>query len=503
MTPAALVLLASTLSCDSLRTVTLPNTGATITATQMIEAGPWDPPRASETANRPQPLTDLPHFCRVQATLKPTSDSDIKIEVWLPIMKQEEAAGWNGKFQAVGNGGWSGAINYSAMAQAIRRGYATSSTDTGHAGGSGAFVLGHPEKLIDFAWRSEHEMTIAAKALIAAFYGTPARKSYWVGCSAGGRQGLKEAQKFPDDFDGIVAGAPANDWTGRAANSMRVGNAVRKDANSYIPPEKYRLIHDAVLQACDAIDGVKDGLIANPIRCRFDPGVLECKDPTATACLTKPQVTAARAIYETKLTKTDREIRGLEPGSELGWGTWAGPNPFGIGLDHFRYVVFKSPNWDEKTFNFDQDILKADEIDNDTINALDPDLQPFFNRGGKLIHYHGWNDPQIAPGASVDYYTRVLSALGGHEKVDPSYRLFMAPGMAHCGGGEGPNTFDMVTALEQWVEKGAAPTRIIATHLTNTGRIDRTRPLCPYPQVARYTGSGSTDDAASFACGAP
>jgi feruloyl esterase len=514
MTIAGLLFLtASTLSCDSLRTATLPNANATITFTQMIEAGPFDPPAAVGASNRPQTLTDLPFFCRVSATLRPTSDSDIKIEVWLPILKQEEAAGWNGKFQAVGNGGWSGAINYTAMAQAIRRGYATSSTDTGHAGGSGAFALGHPEKLIDFAWRSEHEMTIAAKALIAAFYGTPAKHSYWVGCSAGGRQGLKEAQKFPQDYDGIVAGAPANDWTGRAAQSLRVGQAVRKEAESYIPPAKYRVIHDAVLQACDALDGVKDGLIANPVRCRFDPGVLECKSAAgngttsdgaaaaaADACLTRPQVAAARAVYETKLTKTDREIRGLQPGSELGWGTWAGPNPFGIGVDHFRYVVFKNPAWDAKTFNFDEDIERADEIDHDTINALDPDLQPFFNRGGKMIQYHGWNDPQIAPGASVDYYTRVLSALGGHEKVDPSYRLFMVPGMAHCGGGEGPNTFNMVAALEQWVEKGQPPAQIIATHLTTEGRIDRTRPLCPYPQVAECTGTGSTDDAANFVC---
>jgi feruloyl esterase len=516
MISASLFLLASTLSCESLRTVTLPNANATITATQMIEAGPFDPPRAAESASRPQTLTDLPAFCRVSATLKPTSDSDIKIEVWLPIMKQEEAAGWNGKFQAVGNGGWSGAINYSAMAQALRRGYATSSTDTGHAGGSGAFALGHPEKLIDFAWRSEHEMTIAAKALIAAFYGTPARYSYWVGCSAGGRQGLKEAQKFPQDYDGIVAGAPASDWTGRAAQSLRVGQAVRKDANSYIEPEKYRLIHNAVLHACDALDGVKDGLLTNPARCRFDPAVLECKDAaaasganganstngTTAACLTTPQVAAARAIYETKLTKTDREIRGLQPGSELGWATWAGPRPFGIGLDHFRFVVFKDPAWDPATFNFDTDIVNADEIDNNTINAIDPDLRPFFNRKGKLIQYHGWNDPQIAPGASVDYYTQVLSALGGHEKVDPSYRLFMVPGMAHCSGGEGPNTFDMVTALEQWVEKGQAPTKINASHATD-GRVDRTRPLCPYPQVAKYTGSSSIDDAANFACRAP
>jgi feruloyl esterase len=517
MIPAAVLMLAaSTLSCESLRTVALPNTHATITLTQMYEAGPFDPPRppnASATAAPPAPLTDLPHFCRVAATLRPTPDSEIKIEVWLPIMHQEEAAGWNGKFQAVGNGGFSGAINYSGMAQAMRHGYATASTDTGHAGSSAEFALGHPDKVIDFGWRSEHEMTIAAKALIAAFYGSAARYSYWVGCSGGGRQGLMEAQRFPQDYDGIVAGAPASDFTGRAASSMRVGQAVHKNPESYIPPAKYHVIHEAVLAACDAGDGVKDGLIANPERCRFDPGVLECKAAgtaagngaasDTAACLTKPQVEAARAIYATKSQpNTNREIHGLMPGSELGWGTWAGPQPFGIGYEHFRFIVFRNPAWDYLTFDFDRDIVKADDIDRGTINALNPDLRPFFARSGKLIQYHGWNDPQIAPGSSVDYYTRALGALGGHDKVDPSYRLFMVPGMAHCGGGEGPNQFDMVSALEHWVEKGEAPATVIASRINNY-RTERTRPLCPYPQVARYTGSGSTDDAANFTCGAP
>src|SRR5689334_11524262 len=305
-------------------------------------------------------------------------------------------------------------------------------------------------------------MTVKAKSIIQAFYGDAPKKSYFSACSAGGRQGLMEAQRFPEDYDGIIAGAPASDWTGRAASSLRVGQAVRKDAASYIPPEKYRLIHEAALRTCDALDGVKDGLITDPTKCQFDPQVLACKTDDAatpaaasrnTTCLTPPQVEAARAIYATKLnSKTGRESTALMPGSELGWGTWAGPNVFGIGFDHFRYVVFKNPGWDPLTFNFDADIVTAEEIDGGTINALNPDLRPFFERKGRLIQYHGWNDPQISPGSSVNYYKSVVSTLGGATNVDPNYRLFMAPGMAHCSGGEGPNVFDMLTPLEDWVE---------------------------------------------------
>jgi feruloyl esterase len=439
-------------------------------------------------------LKKLPAFCRVAATLKPSSDSDIKIEVWMPL------SDWNRKYQAVGNGGWTGSIAYPAMIEAMGRGYATSSTDTGHAGGSASFALGHPEKLIDFAYRSEHEMAVKAKAIINAFYGSDPRYSYWNGCSAGGRQGLKEAQRFPADFDGIVAGAPGADWTGRASQALRVSRALHKDEAMYIPPSKYGLIHAAALDACDALDGVKDGVLEDPRRCRFDPKVLECTGSDAPSCLTPPQVESARAIYASAVhPRTKREISGLEPGSELGWATWGGPQPLAIASDLFRFVVFKDPAWDHTTFDFDRGFALADEIDNGMLNALDPNLKPFFDRGGKLLQYHGWNDPQISPGNSVTYYKSVLEALGGAAKVHDSYRLFMVPGMAHCGGGEGPNSFDMVAALEQWVEQGKAPDRVVASRVRD-GRVDRTRPLCPYPQVAVYKGTGSTDEAASFVC---
>ena len=405
--------------CESLASLTLPN--ASVTSAQGIAAGSFTPP-----ASGASPLTRLPAFCRIAATLTPTSDSDIRIEVWMP------ASGWNGKFQAVGNGGWSGAIAYSAMAVALESGYATSSTDTGHSGSSARFALGHPEKLVDFGYRSVHEMTLTAKTLIAAFYGDAPRLSYWRGCSAGGRQGLKEAQQFPADFDGIIAGAPAADWTGRAATAMRVAQALRKDDASNIPREKYPLLHAAVLEHCDALDGVKDGVLEDPKRCRFDPGVLECRDADSSACLTPSQVAAAREIYSAATNpRTKRDITGLEPGSELGWATWGGAQPFAIGLEHFRYIVFRDPNWDVRRFTFGTDVVRAEEIDGGTINALDPNLSAFFSRGGKLLQYHGWSDPQISPGNSVQYYQRVAAAMGGADAIGRSYRLFMVPGMAH------------------------------------------------------------------------
>lgn len=485
-------------SCESLSTLMLPNT--TFTLAQMVPAGGFTQPAdaGGRGGGRGGGFGNLPAFCRVAATLKPSSDSDIKTEVWLP------ESGWNGKFQAVGNGGWAGVIGYAAMGEALRRGYATTSTDTGHTGGNGSFALGHPEKLVDYAYRSEQEMTVKAKAIIAAYYGNGPKLSYWNGCSVGGRQGLKEAQRFPGDYDGIIAGAPAVNWTGRAAQSMWIAQAVHKDEASYIPPEKYALIHNAVLTACDANDGVKDGVLEDPTRCTFDPKVLECKGADDPGCLTGPQVEAARKIYAPATNPRTKEIifPGHEPGSELGWATMAGPRTFGIGLDHFRYVVFQDPNWDYRTFDFDSDWARTGTVDNGTINAMDPNLKAFFGHGGKLIQYHGWSDPQISSKSSINYYKSVLDAVGGASKAQDSYRLFMVPGMAHCGGGEGPNVFDMVTALEQWVENGKAPDQIIASRVRD-GKVERTRPLCPYPQVAQYKGTGSTDEAANFVCKTP
>jgi feruloyl esterase len=411
------------------------------------------------------------------------------------------ASGWNGKFQAVGNGAFNGAIAYPAMMTALSRGYAASSTDTGHSGGSASFALGHPEKVVDFGWRAVHEMTGAAKKIIAAYYGSGAKFSYWNGCSAGGRQAMKEAQRFPADFDGIIAGAPGLDWTGRAAQAVRVAKVLEQAESARLSESQTQLLHRAVVQACDAHDGLKDGLIQDPTRCTFEPAVLQCKGSDAAACLSAAQIETARLIYSAAVNpRTKREIAGLAPGSELGWTQlgWT-TSARATGLDQFRFLVFNDPGWDVQKFNFDADIVRAEEADNDTINALEPNLKPFIDRGGKLIQYHGWSDPQISPGNSTQYYMRVMDRVGDAAAIRNSYRLFMAPGMGHCGGGEGPNTFDMVGALEQWVERGKAPDRIIASHSAN-GVVGRTRPLCPYPQVAVYTGKGSTDEAANFEC---
>jgi feruloyl esterase len=266
-----------------------------------------------------------------------------------------------------------------------------------------------------------------------------------------------------------------------------VAQAMHRDDASFIPPAKYPAIHQAVLAACDALDGVEDGILEDPTRCHFDPAVLRCQGAESPSCLTAAQVETARKVYE-----NHGAYPGLTPGSELGWATYGGVKPFAIGDDHFRYVVFGNPGWDYHSLDFSE----VARYRNPTVDALDPNLKPFIAHGGKLIQYHGWSDPQIPPLHSVDYYRSVVAAMG---KVGDSYRLFMVPGMAHCGGGVGPNQFDAVAALERWREAGTAPGEIVAAHVTNN-KVDRTRPLCPYPQIAKYKGVGSTNDAANFAC---
>ena len=480
-------------TCESLASLSLEHT--TITLATPVAAGEFTLPGAQQ---QNAAFKQLPAFCRVAATLKPSSDSDIKIEVWIP------AAGWNGKFMAVGNGGFSGAVNYGQMARVLGLGYATASTDTGHqSGGADAqWAMGHPEKQIDFGYRAVHEMTIRAKAIITAFSAAP-RYSSWNGCSSGGKQGLKEAQRFPEDYDGIIAGAPANNWVNLVTEFMWVANAVRKNPESQIPQDKYGAIHDAVLGQCDALDGVKDGLLEDPRQCKFDPAVLQCKAGDGASCLTGSQVTSLKQVYgPSRNPRTGNEIYpGLPVGSELGWGVL--PQPFAIGETHYKYVVFSDPNWDFRTMDFDRDVAKADAIDKAVgqFTATDPDLTAFKKRGGKLLQYHGWNDQQIAAENSINYYQSVVERFGGRTReVEEFYRLFMVPGMMHCqGGAEATDQFDTISAIEQWVERGIAPDRILGSHLTN-GVADRTRPLCPYPQVARWKKSGSTNDATNFEC---
>jgi feruloyl esterase len=484
-------------SCESLASMALPHT--TITLARVVEAGAFTPPApANGPAAAGGAFRDLPAFCRIAATLKPSSDSDIKVEIWMPL------SAWNGKFEAVGNGGWAGTISYGALAGALRRGYATASTDTGHAGngGDGSFALNHPEKVVDFAYRAVHEMTVQAKAVAEKHYGSAPRLSYWNGCSTGGRQGLKEAQKYPEDYDGIIAGAPANFMTHLSTHALWVAQATLKDPASLIPREKYAAIHKAVLDTCDALDGVKDGVLEDPARCHFDPKSIQCTAGDAPICLTPPQVEAARRIYApAKNPRTGAEIfPGMALGSEMGWAALAGgPGPLTISNDHYRFIVFKNAEWDFKTLDFDKDVALADRLDDGVMNATDPNLKAFFNRGGRLLMYHGWVDQLISPQNSINYYQSVVKAQGGVEKTADSIRLFMVPGMAHCAGGDGTSTFDSLGTLEQWVEQKKTPAQIVASHLTN-GVADRTRPLCPYPAIAAYKGTGGTNDAANFTC---
>ena len=478
-------------TCESLSSAKLTN--VTVTMAQSVAAGAFTPPAGGRGGRGGgNPFADLPAFCRIAATLTPTKESDIKIEVWLPM------SGWNGKLQAVGNGGWNGNIDINAIAAALRRGYAATSTDTGHEGGAGPWMQ-NAEKLADWAYRSVHETAVAAKALINSFYGEAPKFSYFTGCSAGGRQAMVAAQRYPADFDGIVAGSPGLDWTSRAVSAVRVQQAFEKDPAGKVPAAKFAAINAAVMDKCDAADGVKDGVLENPKACTFDPAVLACKGTPDNSCLTPAEITTVKAIYASPANpKTKREIAGLAPGSESSWTDlgWSAPAR-STGLDLMRFAT-NNPQWSLAQFNFDSDVVLAEDKAG-MMNALDTNLKPFFDRGGKIISYHGWNDPQISPLNATQYYDRVVAAMGGRNKVIGNYRLFMVPGMAHCGGGTGTSTFDMVAALEQWVEHKKAPESIPASR-TEGGKVVRTRPLCAYPQVASYKGSGSTDAAANFVC---
>ena len=479
-------------TCESLTSLKLKNT--TITMAETVAAGTFTSPLPAPKGKQPQAFRSLPAFCRVAATLTPVADSEIKIEVWLP------ETGWNGNLQSVGNGAWAGTISYPAMATALTAGYATASNDTGHTGGDPAtFVPGHPEKVIDFSYRAVHEMTVAAKAIINGRYGTSPKYSYWNGCSTGGRQALTEAQRYAADYDGIIAGAAAIYTTHLQGAQVWSAEVVHKDEASYIPPAKYAVLHAAVLEACDELDGVKDGVLENPMKCHFDPQKLLCKDSDGSLCLTAPQVEAARQIYAGPKNSQGKSLfPGLERGSETGWATLSCTKPMALADETYKFLVFKDADWNYLNFNAERDIATGDKTAGSLMNSIDPNLKPLFSRGGKVLMYHGWADPGIAPQSSVNYYNSVIEKLG-KAAVSNSMRLFMVPGMGHCAGGDGTSTFNMMDAISTWVEQGKAPDRIEASRV-RAGKTDRTRPLCPYPQVAVYNGSGSTDESANFSC---
>ena len=493
LTPAAA---SAAQSCGSLTTLSLP--GARITSAVVVPAS-----------------GNLPANCKVNGVATPTSDSSIQFEVRLPL------TGWNGKFNGIGNGGYGGTIPATA-GDSLARGYATAGTDMGHSAADPVWALGHPEKIADWGYRANHVTAGLAKAIIKAFYGVGPSLSYFTGCSDGGHEALMEAQRFPDDYDGITAGAPANYWTHQSTAWVWQGAALLSNPLSV---SQLKAITAAVVRECDAIDGLRDGLIDDPRLCTFDPAGLQ-----RSGVITAAQAEAVRKVYAgPRNPRTGEQLYpGLERGSEYDAltddflpqlvGSWIAHEPTSpavpfLGDFFFKQMVFNDLNWDYRTLDYNRDVALADRKMAPIINSTDPDLSDFKALGGKLIMWHGWNDPLVNPRNSINYYKSVVAKLHhGHGKdfnekapgpakeTDAFLRLFMVPGMDHCLLGSGPNVFDTLTPLERWVEQGRAPERIIASG----GAVpNRTRPLCPYPQVSRYTGHGSIDNAANFACVKP
>ena len=528
--------------CGDLAKLVLPDV-ASITAV----------PVAANTFTPPPPFPGLPSgppvpvsFCRVQITVQ----TQIKIEVWLP-----EPEKWNHRFQAVGGGGYAGMISYAALAQAVTGNqvtgpFATASTDTGHpttgtangqggangAQAGGGFALNPASNtlndalIVDFASRSLHEMTVKAKAVILVYYGQSPKFSYWNGCSTGGRQGWMEAQRFPQDYNGILAGAPAFNWDRFIPAEFWPAVVIHIGVGSPISQTKLNAVNAAALKACDAIDGVRDGVIGDPRKCHFDPHVLKCGPPGAPGdgtCLTDAEADAIQQVWQGPRDPQGRFLwYGLEPGASF--GGLANAAPFPIAVDHWRLWVEQNPGFDWHSLNIDSFIAGFNESSKKfraVIGTDDPHLSSFRRRGGKIITYHGWSDQLIFPGGSIDYFERVVAANGGAERVRKFERLFMVPGMNHCSGGAGAVNFgqsslgppvsveldpehDVLLALEHWVEDGVAPDHLIATtdpppvHAAENpvNPASFTRRLCPFPQVAIYNGTGDPNSAASFVC---
>jgi len=508
-------------SCESLANLKLPD--VSITSAKSMPAGAFTPPEVpgeGRGAGRGpgRGVGDLPAHCAVQGVIKPTPVSVINFEVWMP------ANNWNGKFEGLGNGGLAGTISFGPMANALRDGFAAASTDTGHTSKEDPSWLENRERLIDYSWRGFHLTTVAAKALVDAFYGQAAKYSYYLGCSTGGKMGLMEAQRFPADYDGIVAGDAANFWTHQMMNEVWDG-VVTGTPETNLPQDKLELIQTAVLKSCDALDGLADGLINDPSKCHFDPKQLQCKGSETSGCLTAAQVGAVEKMYTGPVNpRTGKKLyAGMYPGGEVGWGKPGGQ----VSINHedksggssdtfFAYALFQNPNWKYRTFDFDRDIQTADEKLGPITNATDPNLEEFRRMGHKLIYYHGTSDPLIPAQNGVNYYESVVSAEKSLNRTQEFFRMFLVPGMYHCANGPGATGFggntpasqkdadhDLINAMERWVEAGTGPQKIIATkYVENTPAkgIAMQRPLCAYPMAARYSGAGDPNDAGSFTC---
>lgn len=497
--------------CASLKSVRLADTQITLAGT--VTSGDF------ETTSSGM-LHGLPVFCRVAGQIRPTPDSRIRFEVWLPVH------GWNGRMIGVGNGGFAGTFYYQQMGPYLKRGFAAVGSDAGHQaeGTDATWAYGHPEKVKDFGWRAIHLTAERGKQIIDAYYGKPADKSYFESCSDGGREGLMEAQRFPEDYDGIMAGAPAAAWSTMVASGARVLQRL-SDPADYIPDRKLPAIQRAVLAACDQLDGVKDGIVGDPSQCHFDPQVLLCKQDDELDCLTQPQIETLKMLYGgVKDERGGSLLPGASMGDETGWKDWiVGGDPtasYGSRYvtNYVRYMV-ANPKINVLTADPDELLGQSREKNAADLDATDPDLSRFAARGGKLILFHGWDDPAIAPGYTINYFDSVKKQMGA-EKTDSFARLYLVPGMEHCYGGPGANRFGqygfetaagpkhgLFDSLENWVEKGSPLENVVATHYEagpdGTIKPVFTRPLCAYPKVAKYSGSGDTNDAAHFACVAP
>ena len=502
-------------SCEDLQSANLPN--VSIASAQSIPAGTYQPP-GSATA-----FTNLPAFCRVVATVSPVPDSSIGIEVWLPT------SNWNGRYQQVGNHGWAGVIYWNEMAPQLQRGFATGATDDGHVNVihfDVSWAIGHPTKLDDMAFRAVHELAENAKLLIAAYYGQSQRASYFNGCSDGGREGMREAHDYPADFDGILAGGAATGWTHAATEQLVMSinlksSGIQGDSGAAI----LTLAQNAATKACDAADGVTDGLINNPRRCLWDAHSLICQtgeDPST--CITPAQADAIQANNSAVRDPVTHKwvFSGMSRGSEfdqIRFGYNQGLAPFGVAN---YQLAFGDVNYDGSTFDLHTALPALDRVAG-VMNMTDPDLRPFAARGGKLIQWHGWDDAAFTPGWTVGYYNEVVDKVRGGDlkKVQEFYRLFMLPGVGHCGTGIGPDNIgaegqlavspdpehDAVSALLDWVEHGNAPSKFIASKFNTvddpSSGIQMQRPICPYPAEAVWNGSGDTNDANNFHCGYP
>lgn len=496
--------------CESLAGAKISDT--MITTAQLVPAGSFTPPGTTT------PIPNLPAFCRVVGSVSTQPGEDVGIEVWLPVSI------WNGRFEGTGNGGFGGVIMYSALAAGIERGFATANTDTGHTGGVSG-QIGQPLpwaqnkiELFDWGHTSIHLMTVAAKRIVRAFYGREASFSYYDGCSTGGAEGMEEAQFYPTDYNGIHAGSPGQDYSHLMMSFLWGGLLPAKNASAKLPQSALNLLNNTVLQECGGAQAVAQGFLLDPRNCRYDPTTLLCRSGQNPAtCLTEPQVEEAEMLYSpvTDPVTGLNLYPGFARGGEETWSLIQGALVGAFAQPLLANTVFDNPNWDWTSFNFGSDAFLVDKKLSPFINATNPDLRSLRNHGGKLIVTQGWADALNAQTLPIEYFNSVVIDRKSLAGTLNFYRLFMAPGMSHCGGGPGPNTIggfappteinaqrDVLAALEAWVEHGIPPAKLISTkyiHDDPANGVERELPLCPYPQVIAYVGGDATR-ASSYDC---